>query len=312
MSAAMSVKSDNSGSSLSPPVTSSSRLHKANSPHGTLPLRQLVPIKITDRCSCFVIGIQSSVATEETLRSNQFFGQFGTIKSIRFILNANPSQALLRFATESSASRAIAWCNEQTSADSPIRAQHGYQKYCISFIKNKQCVKSGCPHRHKWCGPDDIITVKNKTFKVCEAPLDIFLNTKKKKKVKVMKTMNNMSSNNQIEQLLLVQRQFSILQSQHSQQTESVKMLLMQMKAIQAENTMLKQQLKQSQRAQQQQMAQYYYSPQPIQKVQHPQYLPDNGVNNLINEDLVDDIVDCMFKNDRMNEFVVSESSDSF
>jgi len=124
--------------------------------------------------------------------------------------------------------------------------------------------------------------------------------------------MNNMSSNNQIEQLLLVQRQFSILQSQHSQQTESVKMLLMQMKAIQAENAMLKQQLKQSQRAQQQQMAQYYYSPQPIQKVQHPQYLPDNGVNNLINEDLVDDIVDCMFKNDRMNEFVVSESSDSF
>lgn len=306
MSAAMSVKSDNSGASNtpSPSVSSSSRLHQAGSPHGTLPLRQLVPIKIADRSSCFVIGISPSVAKEETLRSSQFFGQFGTIKSIRFILNANPPQALLRFATESSASRAIAWCNEQTSADCQIRAQHGYQKYCISFIKNKQCMKSGCPHRHKWCGPDDVITVKNKTFKVCETPQDIFSNSKKKKKVKGIKTIKNMSSGNQTEQLLIVQRQFSILQLQHSQQTESVKMLLMQMKAIQAENAMLKQQLKQQQ-AQQQQMTQYYYSPQP----QQAKYGCDDS---LINEDLVCDIVDSMFKNERLNEFVVSESSDSF
>merc|ERR1719229_390136 len=43
----------------------------------------------------------------------------------------------------------------------------------------------------------------------------------------------------QAEQLMIVQRQFSILQLQHTQQTESVKMLLVQMKALQAENRML-------------------------------------------------------------------------
>ena len=304
------------------PCSSSARLHQANSPHGILPLRQLVPIKIDDRESCFVIGISPSIATEETLRSSDYFGQFGTIKSIRFILNSEPRQALIRFTTAEAASRAIAWCNSQKSGDCPISAKYGYQKYCISFIKNKQCLKVDCPHRHRWCTPSDVITVKNQRFRVSETPQDIFSSTKKKKKNKG--GVNNMHNNKPMsasrsEQLLIVQHQFSILQAQCTQQNESIKVLLAQMKAMQSENVMLRQQVKQLTR-QQQQSQQQQRSIHPLQQQYHQSlqqyvpYYPSTSPQKLNEQDdlnLVDDIVDSLFLNERPCDFVVSESSDS-
>lgn len=321
-----------------------------------------------DRQSCFVNGIDLSIAKDEILRSSQYFGQFGTITSIRFILNSDPAQALLRFSTEQAAARANAWCNQQTSAECPISAKHGYQKYCISFIKNKQCVKPGCPHRHRWCTPDDIITVKNQTFKVSETPSDIFLRSKKKKKSasksspKPTMTMNNFEAiasrkhpqpstggdntmKTQAEQLMIVQRQFSILQLQHTQQTESVKMLLVQMKALQAENRMLqsvraenrmlRHQLGQTahyrpnqfypnqqgmppQRAPQQHQQQPAhaqpmmgvtpYYPTPTAKPGYHQQQQQQLLAPSTDEEMVSDIIDSLFQSD---EFIVSESSES-
>lgn len=130
--------------------------HRTRStPHGPLTLHKIARIKMLDRHSCYVAGIQRDIASKEILSKPAFFGQFGEISSIRVLRDRDPGEVYLRFRSEGAAVRAIAWCNSQSCMG--ISAQHGYQKYCIKFIDNKRCKRPNCPHRHSWCDNRDII-----------------------------------------------------------------------------------------------------------------------------------------------------------
>lgn len=153
--------SDSPGTSSSRIATSAARKSNVSrhrtrpTPHGQLTLHKIARIKMVDRHSCYVAGIQREIATKEILEKPSFFGQFGQITSLRVLRDRDPAEVYIRFASDFDAVRAINWCNGQAALG--ISAEHGYQKYCIKFIDGKRCNRPGCPHRHSWAPNEDIL-----------------------------------------------------------------------------------------------------------------------------------------------------------
>jgi len=129
--------------------------------HSALSFRKLRAMKIKDRSSFHVIILNPELATPDILSSQQYFGQFGVISSIRILKDTSPREAHIRFSTANSAERAIEWCNNH----SPIfvNAKYGYQKYCVKFINNQPCDIPGCAMRHSWSDTRDILNFRSLT-----------------------------------------------------------------------------------------------------------------------------------------------------
>jgi hypothetical protein len=129
--------------------------------HSALSFRKLRAMKIKDRSSFHVIILDESLATPESLSSQQMFGQFGTISSIRILKDTSPREAHIRFNGETAASAAITWCNSQSPLF--VNAKYGYQKYCVKFINNQPCDIPGCAMRHAWSDTRDILNFRSLT-----------------------------------------------------------------------------------------------------------------------------------------------------
>ena len=137
-------------------------------PHGDLTPERLINIKIRKRNVCYVVGLPIHVATEERLRAQEWFGQFGTIATIAINRNqkstlANSIPAHITYDNNISALNAINFCNKFVFDDGrKLKATFGTQHYCRWFISiNKKCTNVYCGFRHSWCRADDIITAKD-------------------------------------------------------------------------------------------------------------------------------------------------------
>lgn len=126
-----------------------------------LSFRKLRAMKIKDRSSFHVIILNADLATPESLSSQQLFGQFGAIASIRILKDTSPREAHIRFANEDAAAQAIEWCNNQSPLF--VNAKYGYQKYCVKFINNQPCDIPGCAMRHSWSDTRDILNFRSLT-----------------------------------------------------------------------------------------------------------------------------------------------------
>jgi len=129
--------------------------------HSALSFRKLRAMKIKDRSSFHVIILNADLATPESLSSQQLFGQFGAIASIRILKDTSPREAHIRFANEDAAAQAIEWCNNQSPLF--VNAKYGYQKYCVKFINNQPCDIPGCAMRHSWSDTRDILNFRSLT-----------------------------------------------------------------------------------------------------------------------------------------------------
>ena len=137
-------------------------------PHGNLTPEELINIKIRKRNVCYVVGLPIHVANELTLRSNSWFGKFGTIATIAINKNAKSIQANsipahITYDNDVSALNAINFCNKFIFDDGrKLKATFGTQHYCRWFIaQNKKCTNVFCGFRHSWCRYEDIITQKD-------------------------------------------------------------------------------------------------------------------------------------------------------
>jgi len=137
-------------------------------PHGNLTPEQLINIKIRKRNVCYVVGLPIHVATEQKLRAQEWFGQFGSIATIAINRNqkstlANSIPAHITYDNNISALNAINFCNKFVFDDGrKLKATFGTQHYCRWFISvNKKCTNVYCGFRHSWCRADDIITAKD-------------------------------------------------------------------------------------------------------------------------------------------------------
>ena len=159
-------------------------------PHGNQSCQSLLKIKMKHRNVCYVCGLQNEIATEQKLRSQEWFGQFGkiikitlhkTAKSIKTMCTA----AHITYDNDTSALNALNFCNKFIFNDGRrLKARFGIQSYCKRFITNQACVTEICAYRHSWCDPDQdimseqaIINFEGILFPLITICVQITLNT---------------------------------------------------------------------------------------------------------------------------------------
>lgn len=200
-----------------------------------LSLRQLSTMRVSDRLSCYVKGIQLDFAMKDSLSRPEWFGQFGSVQSVQLIQNTSPPEVLLRFSTEAAADAAISWCNEKPA----LSAKNGYTKFCIKFLNGRQCKRARCHLRHEWCGESAVVVPEERNCEmnsVCAA-VSTPNSVESAATVKSTATARRPKANNS---QTVLQQQFTQLQRQFSLQEELIERLLTETTSLQAMNQRLR------------------------------------------------------------------------
>ncbi|KZT59775.1 hypothetical protein CALCODRAFT_523211 [Calocera cornea HHB12733] len=125
--------------------------------------RHLTNVRIVQRNMIYVTGIGQRFAKEEllpTLRSSEYFGQYGKITKILLVKRTPPSNSPSRDAVvglyinyyrREDAARAITAVD---GAPSPS----GGGEYCVNFLRGVPCTNQGCLDLHDWGDERDCFT----------------------------------------------------------------------------------------------------------------------------------------------------------
>ncbi|TFK42706.1 hypothetical protein BDQ12DRAFT_676664 [Crucibulum laeve] len=137
--------------------------------------RQLANVRVVQRNVVYVVGIGPRFAKEElipTLRSNEYFGQYGKITKI-LLVKRTPSGGgapvvgvYITYHRREDAARAIAAVDGTSSPGGGrdvMRASYGTTKYCMAFLRGVQCSDHGCMNLHEWGDEKDCFTKEDLT-----------------------------------------------------------------------------------------------------------------------------------------------------
>ncbi|KAF6765082.1 hypothetical protein DFP72DRAFT_870057 [Ephemerocybe angulata] len=137
--------------------------------------KQLANVRVVQRNVVYVVGIGPRFAKEElipTLRSNEYFGQYGKISKILIQKRTPPGGGgpviglYITYTRREDAARAIAAVD---GAPSPgggrdiMRASYGTTKYCMAFLRNVVCNDHNCMNLHEWGDEKDCFTKEDLT-----------------------------------------------------------------------------------------------------------------------------------------------------
>ncbi|KAF9453255.1 hypothetical protein P691DRAFT_720092 [Macrolepiota fuliginosa MF-IS2] len=141
----------------------------------TLGRRQLANVRVVQRNVVYVVGIGPRFAKEElipTLRSNEYFGQYGKINKI-ILVKRTPSGGgapvvglYITYHRKEDAARAIAAVDGIASpggGKEVMRASYGTTKYCMAFLRNVSCTDHNCMNLHEWGDEKDCFTKEDLT-----------------------------------------------------------------------------------------------------------------------------------------------------
>ncbi|EJU05762.1 hypothetical protein DACRYDRAFT_20146 [Dacryopinax primogenitus] len=135
--------------------------------------RHLTNVRIVQRNMIYVTGIGPRFAKEEllpTLRSSEYFGQYGKITKILLVKRTPPSNSASRdpvvglyinYYRREDAVRAIAAVDGASSPSGGgevMRASYGTTKYCVNFLRGVACTSQGCLDLHDWGDERDCFT----------------------------------------------------------------------------------------------------------------------------------------------------------
>ncbi|EAU88320.2 Mot2p [Coprinopsis cinerea okayama7 len=141
----------------------------------TLGRKHLANVRVVQRNVVYVVGIGPRFAKEElipTLRSNEYFGQYGKISKILITKRTPPGGngpvvgLYITYHRREDAARAIAAVD---GAPSPgggreiMRASYGTTKYCMAFLRNVTCNDHNCMNLHEWGDEKDCFTKEDLT-----------------------------------------------------------------------------------------------------------------------------------------------------
>ena len=140
--------------------------------------KNLAGVRVVQKNLVYVIGLNPTIRDEsqllQTLRGDQYFGQYGEIEKIvvsKAKPGGNPNQGIgvyVTFARKVDASTCIAAVDGSPNGDRVLRfvwishfdatinqypncyyrAQYGTIKYCSSFLRNEQCNNRNCTFLH--------------------------------------------------------------------------------------------------------------------------------------------------------------------
>ncbi|KKZ63349.1 CCR4-NOT transcription complex subunit 4 [[Emmonsia] crescens] len=121
--------------------------------------RNLAGVRVVQKNLVYVIGLNPTIRDEsqllQTLRGDQYFGQYGDIEKIvvsKAKPGGNPNQGIgvyVTFARKIDAATCIAAVDGSPNGDRVLRAQYGTTKYCSSFLRNEQCNNRNCTFLHE-------------------------------------------------------------------------------------------------------------------------------------------------------------------
>lgn len=126
--------------------------------------KHLANMRVVQKNLVYVVGLSSKLAKEElipTLRSNEYFGQYGRISKI-LISKRNTASRLVMGTSETAlgvyvtyhrkedAAKAIVAIDGSKGSDGRvIRASYGTTKYCTTYLRNLPCTNPGCTYLHE-------------------------------------------------------------------------------------------------------------------------------------------------------------------
>ncbi|KAJ3303193.1 transcriptional repressor general negative regulator of transcription subunit 4 [Kappamyces sp. JEL0829] len=125
--------------------------------------KQLSNVRVVQKNLVYVLGLPLKLANEETLRSPDYFGQYGKITKV--VVNrrnpavgpnthsSSPSTSntgvYITFAKKEDAAKAIEAVDGTNYEGKIIRATFGTTKYCSYFLKGQNCQNIGCQFLHE-------------------------------------------------------------------------------------------------------------------------------------------------------------------
>ena len=127
---------------------------------------QLANMRVIRRNLVYAVGLPPNVASEDTLRKPEYFGQYGKISKI--VLNR--SQTTGGDLRRASASAYVTFLYKEDTLSCilamdgfyldgrNIRASYGTSKYCSAFIKNVRCNNPECTYLHQMGDVEDTFT----------------------------------------------------------------------------------------------------------------------------------------------------------
>ncbi|KAG6854593.1 hypothetical protein C0991_004195 [Blastosporella zonata] len=138
--------------------------------------RHLANVRVVQRNVVYVVGIGPRFAKEElisTLRSNEYFGQYGKITKI-ILVKRTPSGGgepvvglYITYHRREDAARAIAAVDGAPSTGGArgeiMRASYGTTKYCMAFLRGVSCSDHSCMNLHEWGDEKDCFTKEDLT-----------------------------------------------------------------------------------------------------------------------------------------------------
>lgn len=152
------VSSSSAASSGSNNNNSSSAPNNNN----TLDRKHLHNYRVVQRNLVYVIGMPSNTASEETVRSANYFGQYGKITKTVIHKNSNISlstvSAYCTFWNREDAKAAIQALDGYWLEGHQLRASFGTTKYCNSFVRGVSCSNPDCVYLHDYGEDEDRYT----------------------------------------------------------------------------------------------------------------------------------------------------------
>ncbi|KAH0263638.1 hypothetical protein KCU71_g20348, partial [Aureobasidium melanogenum] len=123
----------------------------------TLSRKHLAGLRVVQKNLVYVTGLSPRVQEDrllETLRGDQYFGQYGKIVKIvvsKAKDNINPQSVgvYVTYARKQDAASCIAAVDGSQNGDRVLRAQFGTTKYCSAYLRNEQCTNRNCMFLHE-------------------------------------------------------------------------------------------------------------------------------------------------------------------
>ena len=131
----------------------------------------LQKIRIINTNLIHVQGFPKYLSKNNILKSPEYFGQYGTIKSLIISAKTNPEtnrksySAYITFSNKIEASLAILCVDSLMIKGKIIRVFFGTNKFCYYFLKNERCQNSDkCLFLHRYSPDKDIFIESNSKF----------------------------------------------------------------------------------------------------------------------------------------------------
>eukprot|EP01135_Chromosphaera_perkinsii_P002526 Nk52_evm42s224 gene=Nk52_evmTU42s224 len=120
--------------------------------------KHLSNVRVIQRNLVYVIGLSLKLADEDTIRRQEYFGQYGKILKVVVnksnVFNASGGSgptvsAYITFANKGDALKTIQAVDGATLDGKLLRASFGTTKYCTHFLRNNPCPNPDCMYLHE-------------------------------------------------------------------------------------------------------------------------------------------------------------------